>query len=88
VRNALETLPWVEQRTIAADRGSRTVAFGINDRRADLREVLLGTGDAVLVEHTENDSYRGDGGDGRGRNVLGRIFMRVRAKLRSQGAEA
>jgi hypothetical protein len=32
VRDALATLPWVEQRTIAADRGSRTVTFGINDR--------------------------------------------------------
>ena len=38
----------------------------------DLREILLGTGDALLVEHTENDSYWGDGGDGSGRNRLAR----------------
>jgi ribA/ribD-fused uncharacterized protein len=49
----------------------------------DLRAVLLGTGDAPLVEHTVNDSYWGDGGDGSGRNRLGQILMRVREELRS-----
>src|SRR5262249_40025401 len=29
----------------------------------ELRETLLGTGDATIVEHTENDRYWGDGGD-------------------------
>ena len=48
----------------------------------DLRELLLGTGDAKLVEHTERDAYWGDGGDGRGKNMLGRILMRVREELR------
>jgi ribA/ribD-fused uncharacterized protein len=51
----------------------------------DLRELLLSTGDATLVEHTENDSYWGDGGDGSGRNRLGRILMEVRDELRRQG---
>lgn len=50
----------------------------------DLREILLGTGDAKLVEHTENDAYWGDGGDGSGRNMLGRLLMQVRHELRSQ----
>jgi ribA/ribD-fused uncharacterized protein len=48
----------------------------------DLRQILLGTGDALLVEHTENDSYWGDGGDGSGKNRLGHLLMRVRAELR------
>lgn len=47
-----------------------------------LRELLLSTGDAVLIEHTENDAYWGDGGDGRGKNRLGRILMQVREELR------
>jgi len=51
----------------------------------ELRELLLSTGDATLVEHTENDSYWGDGGDGSGRSMLGRILMEVRAELRRQG---
>jgi ribA/ribD-fused uncharacterized protein len=49
----------------------------------DLRALLLGTGDAVLVEHTANDSYWGDGGDGSGRNRLGQILMSVRDELRA-----
>ncbi len=50
----------------------------------DLRAVLLDTEDAKLVEHTSNDSYWGDGGDGSGRNMLGIILMEVREKLRPQ----
>jgi ribA/ribD-fused uncharacterized protein len=52
-----------------------------------LRELLLSTGDARLVEHTSMDSYWGDGGDGSGRNMLGRVLMRVRDELRGQGTE-
>jgi ribA/ribD-fused uncharacterized protein len=49
----------------------------------DLREVLLDTGDAQIVEHTTNDNYWGDGGDGSGKNTLGQILMRVREALRN-----
>lgn len=48
-----------------------------------LKELLLSTGGAKLVEHTENDSYWGDGGDGSGKNKLGLILMEVRDKLRT-----
>jgi ribA/ribD-fused uncharacterized protein len=48
----------------------------------DLKEILLGTGDALLIEHTAKDSYWGDGGDGSGKNMLGQILMRVREELR------
>ena len=47
----------------------------------ELKAVLLGTGDAVLVEHTANDSNWGDGGDGSGRNRLGQLLMQLRAEL-------
>jgi ribA/ribD-fused uncharacterized protein len=49
----------------------------------DLRATLLDTGDALLVEHTANDSYWGDGGDGSGKNRLGQILMQVREELRA-----
>lgn len=52
----------------------------------DLRAILMGTGDATLVEHTENDDYWGDGGDGSGQNWLGRILMEIRAELHSAKA--
>jgi ribA/ribD-fused uncharacterized protein len=50
-----------------------------------MRAVLLGTGDAKLVEHTERDAYWGDGGDGSGQNRLGQILMQVRDELRAAG---
>lgn len=50
----------------------------------DLKAILLATGDAKLVEHTANDSYWGDGGDGSGKNRLGQILMQVRAELRAE----
>ena len=37
-----------------------------------------------LVEHTTNDAYWGDGGDGSGTNMLGRILMEVRERLRAE----
>jgi N-glycosidase YbiA len=48
-----------------------------------LRDLLVSTGDAILVEHTPNDSYWGDGGDGSGLNRLGGLLMRLREELRS-----
>ena len=54
-------------------------------QHAELRDTLLRTGDAMLVEHTRNDSYWGDGGDGRGRNMLGQILVSVREELRRAG---
>lgn len=44
----------------------------------DIRKILIDTGDTILVEHTENDNYWGDGGDGTGKNMLGKTLMRVR----------
>lgn len=49
-----------------------------------LRDLLLGTGEADIIEHTTNDRYWGDGGDGSGRNMLGRLLMEVRAELRAE----
>ena len=51
-------------------------------QHAKLRELLLGTGDAEIIEHTRNDSYWADGGDGTGRNQLGKILMQVREEMR------
>ncbi len=54
------------------------------EQHDDIRAILLGTGDALLVEHTGNDDFWGDGGDGSGRNMLGQILMQVRAQLRAR----
>lgn len=52
------------------------------EQHSDLAAVLLATGEAKLIEHTPNDEFWGDAGDGSGRNMLGRILMEVRASLR------
>ncbi len=48
-----------------------------------LRELLLSTGEAHLVERSPHDRFWGDGGDGRGKNWLGRILMETRARLQA-----
>jgi ribA/ribD-fused uncharacterized protein len=50
----------------------------------DLRKILLETGDARLIEHTTNDRYWGDGGDGSGLNMLGKLLMELREELRNE----
>ena len=48
----------------------------------DIREILLGTGDEVIIEAAYNDSYWGSGPDGLGQNKLGLTLMKVRNELR------
>lgn len=52
-------------------------------QNSTLRSLLLNTGDAELVEHTSNDRYWGDGGDGTGKNRLGQLLMELRTELLS-----
>lgn len=47
-----------------------------------LAQLLRDTGDAILVEHTRNDRYWADGGDGSGLNRLGHLLMEIRGKIR------
>lgn len=49
-----------------------------------LKDLLLATGDAILIEHTDKDRFWADGGDGRGQNQLGLALMRVRDRLRNE----
>lgn len=49
----------------------------------DIQKELLSTDNAELVEHTVNDSYWGDGGNGQGKNMLGKILMETREKLKN-----
>jgi ribA/ribD-fused uncharacterized protein len=51
---------------------------------ADLREILLSTGDEMIVENAPGDYYWGCGKDGSGQNKLGKILMNVREVLRQE----
>jgi ribA/ribD-fused uncharacterized protein len=53
----------------------------------DLCERLLNSGDRILIEHTANDAYWGDAGDGTGANRLGELLMQVRSELRQEAGE-
>lgn len=50
----------------------------------DLKKILLETDNAILVEHTANDNYWGDGGDGSGKNMLGKLLMEIREELKNE----
>ncbi len=47
-------------------------------QNSNLREKLVGTGARELVEHSPHDSYWGDGPNGRGKNHLGKLLMKIR----------
>ena len=52
------------------------------ETHADIREILLATGDEEIVENAPGDYYWGCGKDGSGKNMLGQILMEVREILR------
>ena len=54
------------------------------ETHADLRKILLSTGDEEIVENSPIDYYWGCGKDGSGKNKLGLVLMTVRKLLRDQ----
>ena len=53
------------------------------NQHPEIAKRLLATGDAILIEHTQNDAYWADGGDGSGKNRLGLLLMQVRDELKN-----
>jgi ribA/ribD-fused uncharacterized protein len=54
------------------------------ETHADIRAILLGTGDEEIVENAPHDYYWGCGADSSGKNKLGQTLMQVRAILRER----
>ena len=52
------------------------------ETHAEIREILLATGDEEIVENAPGDYYWGCGKDGNGKNMLGKILVEVRELLR------
>ena len=48
------------------------------------RRELFAAGRATLIEHTKNDNYWADNGDGTGKNMLGIILMETRKRLKAE----
>ena len=49
----------------------------------EIAKELLATGDAIIIEHTQNGAYWADGGDGSVNNKLGLHLMHVRQELKN-----
>jgi len=45
-----------------------------------VKENLLKTGLRPLIEHTKDDAFWGDNGDGTGKNILGKLLSKIRNK--------
>lgn len=48
----------------------------------DIRKILLGTGNEIIIQKDIGDYYWGTGKDGSGKNYLGEILMEIRSTLR------
>lgn len=53
-------------------------------QNSEIKQILIDTGDSEIIEHTTNDAYWADGGDGSGKNKLGLILMEVRERLNKE----
>lgn len=56
----------------------RCTIYNKFNQNPDINEILISTENYTLVEHTKNDSYWGDGGNGTGENMLGKLLMELR----------
>jgi len=65
------------------DKVMREALYAKFTQHPNLHEKMLATGNADIIEHTKNDSYWGDGGDGTGKNMLGVLLMELREELQN-----
>ncbi|KAF5373706.1 hypothetical protein D9758_000959 [Tetrapyrgos nigripes] len=61
-----------------------TVIYAKFSQHEDIKQELLDTSDAKLVEDSKVDSFWGIGANKQGRNELGKALMRLRARFRQE----
>lgn len=59
----------------------RAVLFAKFTQHEDLKQLLLRTGDATLIEGSKTDAFWGAGKKGNGKNMLGLLLMETREKI-------
>jgi ribA/ribD-fused uncharacterized protein len=59
----------------------RRAVYAKFSQNPGLKQALLATGNAELIEDSPRDMFWGSGADGSGQNWLGRILMEVRGQL-------
>ena len=67
------------------DRVMKTALLAKFSQSEIIRNILISTGDAQLVENTTKDTYWGCGSNGDGKNMLGKLLMEVRQQFRNEG---
>lgn len=70
-----------EQVKIAVMRKALNLKFSTHE---DIRNLLLSTGDLLLIENSPYDNYWGIGRTGTGQNHLGTLLMQIRQKFAGQ----
>ncbi len=50
----------------------------------NLKKELLATEGSELIEKTRSDSFWGDAPDGSGKNMLGKVLMRLRKEFKDE----
>ncbi|MDE6209502.1 MAG: NADAR family protein [Lachnospiraceae bacterium] len=60
----------------------RKAVFEKFTQNKEIRDILVSTGEATIIENTINDYYWGCGKNGSGKNMLGKILMELREELR------
>lgn len=60
----------------------RLIIHAKADQHEYVRRKLLATGDRLLVEGSWRDDFWGAGADGKGQNMLGKLWMELRSELR------
>ncbi len=70
---------WEEQKVAVMKEIMRAKAL----QHADVREMLLSTGEIEIVKNHPDDFFWGSGADGSGQNVMGKIWMELREEFRS-----
>ncbi|KAJ7196834.1 hypothetical protein GGX14DRAFT_472937 [Mycena pura] len=96
IRNCSQPAAEARRFPSAARRDWKSVNIHIMDevlwrkftQHESLKNMLLATGDAELIDNSPYDSFWGSGADGRGRNQMGKALERLRTKLRGQCSPA
>lgn len=80
-------LPLRPDWSVVKDNAMRRAVLAKFGAHADIRAVLLRTGNEYLIENAPTDYYWGCGADRSGKNMLGRILMETRDALRTEGVK-
>lgn len=62
----------------------RKAVYAKFTQHCDLHKILTKTNKSEIVEHTKYDIYWADGGDGSGKNMLGKFLMETRTTLNNE----